>query len=157
MPSRKANWTREPLQLAIKTVCDEIGVQTVEFRYNIPRRTLRKHLAADKRVFKLFETYWDQEVLKYWSSHLGRTISRQNFSLIFRSVWLKSMTPHTKNSGKLSTKMIAVQKTVATLHGKRSKMGPSQGNSSKASWFCNLLCAVAFNMTYMYMTKVSVF
>jgi len=45
----------------------------------------------DKTVFRAFETYWDEEVLKFWRQHPDRSISKERFGKFFTPVWNKAM------------------------------------------------------------------
>ncbi|CAG4944895.1 unnamed protein product [Colias eurytheme] len=53
----------------------------------------------DKSVFRSFEYYWDEEVLKYWSVHEDRKITKQRFGILFSKAWDKSATPANIKSG----------------------------------------------------------
>lgn len=47
----------------------------------------------DKAVFRAFEYYWDDEVVKYFSKHPEeRSISKMRFGSIFSAVWDRTMT-----------------------------------------------------------------
>nr|XP_023026974.1 uncharacterized protein LOC111514962 [Leptinotarsa decemlineata] len=53
----------------------------------------------DKAVFKAFESYWDDEVIIYWTNKPERTINEFSFGLIFSKVWPKAIAPSNVISG----------------------------------------------------------
>lgn len=59
----------------------------------LPSNTTHELQPMDKAVFRSFEYYWDEEVLKYWSLHEDRRITKQRFGAIFTKVWDKALTP----------------------------------------------------------------
>jgi len=73
-------------------------------KYNIklfclPSNTTHEIQPMDKAVFRSFEYYWDEKVLKYWSIHEDRKITKQRFGVIFSKVWDKAVTPANIKAG----------------------------------------------------------
>lgn len=61
--------------------------------YCLPSNTTHELQPMDKAVFRAFEYYWDDEVVKYFSTHPDeRSISKMRFGGIFSAVWDKTMT-----------------------------------------------------------------
>ena len=69
----------------------------------LPSNTTHELQPLDKSVFKSFESFWDDEVLKYWMTHPDRKINRSIFGKIFSEVWQRSMTSVNLVSGFKST------------------------------------------------------
>ncbi|CAG4937489.1 unnamed protein product [Parnassius apollo] len=59
----------------------------------LPSNTTHELQPMDKSVFRSFEYYWDEEILRYWSLHEDRKITKQRFGIIFSKVWDKAATP----------------------------------------------------------------
>lgn len=61
--------------------------------YCLPSNTTHELQPMDKAVFRAFEYYWDDEVVKYFSKHPEeRSISKMRFGSIFSAVWDRTMT-----------------------------------------------------------------
>lgn len=56
----------------------------------LPSNTTHELQSMDKAVFKAFESYWDDEVMLYWTNKPDRTIKNFSFGLIFSKVWPKA-------------------------------------------------------------------
>ncbi|VEN46250.1 unnamed protein product [Callosobruchus maculatus] len=65
----------------------------------LPSNTTHELQPMDKAVFRSFEYYWDEEVLKYWSLHEDRKITKQRFGILFSKAWDKAATPANIKSG----------------------------------------------------------
>nr|CAH7719104.1 unnamed protein product [Callosobruchus chinensis] len=65
----------------------------------LPSNTTHELQPMDKSVFRSFEYFWDEEVLKYWAQHEDRRITKQRFGVIFSKVWDKAMTPANIKAG----------------------------------------------------------
>lgn len=48
----------------------------------------------DKSVFAAFESYWDDEVLLFWTNKPNHTINKTSFGLMFSKVWPKAASPN---------------------------------------------------------------
>lgn len=83
------------LDYSIVSVADELGITL----YCLPSNTTHELQPMDKAVFRAFEHYWDEEVLKYWSRYRDRSLTKQRFGAIFSIVWDKCMTPDNIKSG----------------------------------------------------------
>lgn len=59
----------------------------------LPSNTTHELQPMDKAVFKAFETYWDEEVMLYWTNKPNRTINKFTFGKIFSKVWPRATTP----------------------------------------------------------------
>ncbi|KAI4454451.1 dde superfamily endonuclease [Holotrichia oblita] len=67
--------------------------------YCLPSNTTHELQPMDKAVFRAFEYYWDDEVLKYLSVHKVHSITKHRFGAIFSKVWDKALTPANIKSG----------------------------------------------------------
>ncbi|CAG4981161.1 unnamed protein product [Parnassius apollo] len=65
----------------------------------LPSNTTHELQPMDKSVFRSFEYYWDEEILRYWSLHEDRKITKQRFGVIFSKVWDKAATPANIKAG----------------------------------------------------------
>lgn len=65
----------------------------------LPSNTTHELQPMDKSVFRSFEYYWDEEVLKYWSVHEDRKITTQRFGILFSKAGDKAATPTNIKSG----------------------------------------------------------
>lgn len=83
------------LDYSIVQVADELNITL----YCLPSNTTHELQPMDKAVFRSFEHYWDDEVLKYWTKNIDRSITKQRFGAIFSEVWDKSLTPANIKSG----------------------------------------------------------
>ncbi|XP_018572498.1 uncharacterized protein LOC108911908 [Anoplophora glabripennis] len=80
--------------------------------YCLPSNTTHELQPMDKAVFRPFEYYWDEEVLKYLSVHRGQFITKQRFGMIFSKVWDKALTPANIKSGLAATGIYPFNKDV---------------------------------------------
>ncbi|XP_072394971.1 uncharacterized protein [Diabrotica undecimpunctata] len=71
--------------------------------YCLPSNTTHELQPMDKAVFRAFEYYWDDEVMKYYFIHSDRVITKQRFGAIFFTVWDKTMTSSNIKLGFSST------------------------------------------------------
>lgn len=85
----------------------DAGIVEAAEMYNItlfclPSNTTHELQPMDKSVFGPYETFWDDEVLLYWSKLKPtdpRTISKGTFGRIFSKVWPRSATPVNVSAG----------------------------------------------------------
>lgn len=56
----------------------------------LPSNCTHELQPMDKAVFKAFESYWDDEVITYWTNKPDRTINKFTFGTIFSKVWPKA-------------------------------------------------------------------
>ncbi|XP_049840339.1 uncharacterized protein LOC126285059 [Schistocerca gregaria] len=76
-------------------ICDVAEEHYIRL-YCLPTNTTHELQPMDKSVFKLFESYWDDEVQLYWSTREreeNRSINRRVFGKIFSKVWPKAASP----------------------------------------------------------------
>nr|CAD7415338.1 unnamed protein product [Timema poppensis] len=74
--------------------------------YCLPSNTTHELQPLDKSCFRSFETFWDQEVLRFFDSHRDQNdITRLNFPDVFTPAWGKSMTQSNMTSGFRATGM----------------------------------------------------
>lgn len=68
--------------------------------YCLPSNTTHELQPLDKSCFKSFETFWDQEVMRFFDSHRDENdITRLNFPDVFTPAWARSMTQSNMTSG----------------------------------------------------------
>jgi hypothetical protein len=65
----------------------------------LPSNTTHELQPLDKSCFRAFESYWDDEVLKFWRQHPDRVLTKARFGKIFTPVWMKTMTMTTLVNG----------------------------------------------------------
>jgi len=78
----------------------------------LPSNTTHELQPMDKSVFRSFETYWDEEVLKFWRLHPDRQVNKERFGKIFTSAWYKALTPTNVINGFKSTGLYPFDKDV---------------------------------------------
>lgn len=78
----------------------------------LPSNTTHELQPMDKSVFRSFETYWDEEVLKFWRQFPDRVLSKDRFGKIFTPVWLKSMSMNNIVSGFKATGIYPFDKNI---------------------------------------------
>lgn len=61
--------------------------------YCLPSNTRYELQPLDKSVFRSFETYWDEQVLLFWKTHLDRKLTKDLFRKIFSAVLRRAVTP----------------------------------------------------------------
>ena len=69
----------------------------------LPSNTTHELQPMDKSVFRSFETYWDEEILKFWRLHPDRQVNKDRFGKIFTPAWYKALTPTNVINGFKST------------------------------------------------------
>ncbi len=67
--------------------------------YCLPANTTHELQPLDRSVFRSFEHFWDEELLKYWDRFPDRVLNKSRFGFIFTPVWQKCMTPSNIESG----------------------------------------------------------
>lgn len=65
----------------------------------LPSNTTHELQPLDKAVFRSYEHFWDDELLKFWDQHPDRRLNKERFSAVFTPVWEKSMTVANITSG----------------------------------------------------------
>lgn len=65
----------------------------------LPSNTTHELQPMDKSCFRAFESYWDDEVLKFWRQHPDRVLTKARFGKVFTPVWMKTMTMTTIING----------------------------------------------------------
>lgn len=60
--------------------------------YCLPSNTTHELQPLDKSVFRSYEHYWDEELIKYWQHHNDRVLTKKLFGKVFSAVWDKCMT-----------------------------------------------------------------
>lgn len=71
--------------------------------YCLPSNTTHELQPMDKAVFRAFEYYWDDEVIKYLSINKNHSVTKHRFGAIFSKVWDKALTPANIKSGFAAT------------------------------------------------------
>ena len=78
----------------------------------LPSNTTHELQPLDKAVFKSFEAFWDDAVLRFWMNNPERSIRRTVFGRIFSEVWSKAMTAGNIISGFRATGIYPFNPTV---------------------------------------------
>lgn len=65
----------------------------------LPSNTTHELQPLDKSVFRSFEHFWDEEVLRYWIQEPERKITKGRFGSILSAVWPKAMSPQNLMAG----------------------------------------------------------
>lgn len=65
----------------------------------LPSNTKHELQPLDKSVFRSYEHFWDEEVLKYWLQEPERKITEGRFGTILSAIWPKAMSPANLMSG----------------------------------------------------------
>lgn len=65
----------------------------------LPSNTTHELQPMDKAVFAAFESYWDEEVLLFWTNKPNHTVNKTSFGLIFSKVWPKAASPNNIMAG----------------------------------------------------------
>lgn len=71
--------------------------------YCLPSNTTHELQPLDKAVFKPFETYWDQELMRFWDRFQTHTIRRGQFGMVLTPCFERAMTQSNIKSGFAST------------------------------------------------------
>lgn len=83
--------------------------------YCLPSNTTHELQPLDKSVFRSFEHYWDEEVLKFWRTFPGRNITKERFGKLFTPCWNRSLTIENVMSGFRVTGIYPFDKTVIPI------------------------------------------
>ncbi len=67
--------------------------------YCLPSNTTHELQPLDKTIFRSFEHYWDDELLKFWRTRPDRSLSKAMFGKVLTPVWSKCMSLSNINSG----------------------------------------------------------
>lgn len=78
----------------------------------LPSNTTHELQPMDKAVFKAFESYWDDEVMTYWTNKPDRRITKFSFGHIFSKVWPKATVASNVISGFRATGIYPYDPTV---------------------------------------------
>lgn len=65
----------------------------------LPSNTTHELQPLDKSVFRSFEHFWDEEVLRYWVHAPERKITKGRFGHILSAIWPKAMSPENLMAG----------------------------------------------------------
>ena len=78
-------------------------VQAAEARdfmlFCLPSNTTHELQPMDKSVFSAFESYWNDELMNYWTRTEDRDLPKHRFGNIFIPVWEKAATPRNVSAG----------------------------------------------------------
>ena len=69
----------------------------------LPSNTTHELQSMDKCIFRLFEHFWDQEVLKYWRTHPDRVITKSRFGHLCTPAYNQALTISNITSGFCAT------------------------------------------------------
>ena len=82
----------------LPSIVDEADKYEVTL-FCLPSNTTHELQPLDVAVFRAFEHYWDEEVLRFWRQRPNRTLSKELFGHLFTPVWNKTMTISNIQSG----------------------------------------------------------
>ncbi|GJQ72795.1 hypothetical protein Trydic_g1445 [Trypoxylus dichotomus] len=68
--------------------------------------------SMDKEVFRVYEAYWDDELLKNWDKYPACNLNRNRFSDVFLPTWKETMTISHITSGFRATGICPFDKDV---------------------------------------------
>lgn len=97
------------------SIVDEAEKHSITL-FCLPSNTTHELQPMDKSVFRAFESYWDEEVLKYWRQHPDRSLTKDRFGKIFTPVWNKSMSRNNIINGFKATGIYPFDKNVIPEH-----------------------------------------
>lgn len=80
------------------TIVDEAEMHNIVL-YCLPSNTTHYLQPMDRSVFGPFETYWDNEVMLFWTNRPHHKITKFHFGSIFSKAWAKAATPVNVSSG----------------------------------------------------------
>ncbi|XP_063241735.1 uncharacterized protein LOC134541920 [Bacillus rossius redtenbacheri] len=83
------------LDYSIVEAADNVGVSLL----CLPSNTTHELQPMDKSVFGPFEAYWDEELMKFWTTYEDRVFNKQHFGYVFSPVWEKSTIPKNIKAG----------------------------------------------------------
>lgn len=65
----------------------------------LPSNTTHELQPFDKSVFKSLETYWDEELLSYWTAFPSREMNKGRFGIVFTKAWDRALMPKNVKAG----------------------------------------------------------
>lgn len=83
------------VDITVVEVADKLGIHL----FCLPSNTTHELQPCDVAVFRSYEHFWDQELLKYWDRFPDRSLNKARFGFIFTPVWQKTMIPANIESG----------------------------------------------------------
>lgn len=83
------------LDITITNKAEELNILLMCLSIN----TTNELQPLDRAVFRSFEHYWDDELLKYWDQHPDRRLTKDRFSEVFTPVWEKCISVANITSG----------------------------------------------------------
>lgn len=83
--------------------------------YCLPSNTTHYLQPMDRSVFKSFESFWDDEVLRFWETQSERRITKITFGIIFSRVWPRALTQNNTISGFRATGIFPFNPAVIPL------------------------------------------
>lgn len=96
------------LDITIAEKAEEHGIHL----YCLPSNTTHELQPMDKAVFRAYEAYWDDELMKYWDKHPTRDLNKERFSEVFLPTWEKTMTIANITSGFRATGICPYDKDI---------------------------------------------
>lgn len=83
------------LDYSIVEAAEDMGVTLL----CLPSNTTHELQPMDKSVFGPFETFWDDELMNFWTTFEDHEFNKQRFGYVFTPVWDKSATPKNVKAG----------------------------------------------------------
>ncbi|XP_030746596.1 uncharacterized protein LOC115875316 [Sitophilus oryzae] len=105
------------LDISIVDAAEPLGIHLL----CLPSNTTHELQPLDKSVFRFFEHYWDEELLRYWDKYPDRKMNKERFSEVFTPVWSRCMTMANITHGFRATGIYPFDKNVIPEHA----YGPS--------------------------------
>lgn len=98
------------LDLAVVDTANQFDISL----YCLPSNTTHEFQPLDKAVFRAFEHYWDNELLRYWNDNPSaiRKLKKENFGKVLSPVWKQCMSISNIQSGFRSTGIFPFDPTV---------------------------------------------
>ncbi|KAI5725143.1 hypothetical protein M8J77_011509 [Diaphorina citri] len=83
------------ISLKIAEMAERLGL----ILFFLPSNTTHELQPLDKSVFKPFESFWDDELMLFWSRTNDAIMNKQRFGLIFTPAWDKATSPSNVRAG----------------------------------------------------------
>lgn len=112
------------LDFTIADVANSLGITLL----CLPSNTTHELQPMDKSVFRSFEHFWDEELLRYWERHPERTMNKERFSEVFTPVWGKCMTIENIVSGFRATGIWPFNKNAIPVHAYAPSLATQRNN-----------------------------
>lgn len=71
------------LDITVAAKAEELDI----ILFCLPSNTTHELQPLDRAVFRSFEHFWDEELLKYWDQNPNRRLTKERFSHVFTPVW----------------------------------------------------------------------